>query len=97
MAGCPGNPAAALVMNPKALILPKINVRTGAANFKKVRALISSGVRLVIHRGRRPREEFLESNSLRAGPIMAAVPASWASNVAIAAPVKPMCMRLTRR
>ena len=36
--GCPGTAAAELVMKPKAANLPRINVKTGAAKLKKVRA-----------------------------------------------------------
>mmetsp|Transcript_41403 Transcript_41403/g.88228 ORF Transcript_41403/g.88228 Transcript_41403/m.88228 type:complete len:219 (-) Transcript_41403:871-1527(-) len=97
VAGWPGSPAAALVMNPKAEIFPSMRVRTGAANFKKVRLFISSGAPLVIHRGRRPREDPLDRSFRRAGPIIAMVPASCASRVAMAAPFSPMCNRLTRK
>jgi hypothetical protein len=73
-------------MNPNALIFPRINVKTGAANFKNVRELISSGAAFVIHRGCRPSEDPFDNNFLRDGPIMATVPAHCAATVAMAAP-----------
>mmetsp|Transcript_35447 Transcript_35447/g.76537 ORF Transcript_35447/g.76537 Transcript_35447/m.76537 type:complete len:219 (+) Transcript_35447:318-974(+) len=97
VAGWPGRPAAALVMNPNADILPMIRVRTGAANLRNVLLLMASGAPPVTHRGSRPNDDPFASNLRRAGPIMAMVPASCAHNVAMAAPFNPMWNLLTSK